>query len=60
LIADVALASELEAQEPEEPAEVWVATFTDASLWNGPDSDAARIGRLPIGSYFRLTGESIG
>jgi peptidoglycan/xylan/chitin deacetylase (PgdA/CDA1 family) len=38
------------------PEVVWVAAHTITTLWNGPDEDARAIGRLPIGSYFELTG----
>jgi peptidoglycan/xylan/chitin deacetylase (PgdA/CDA1 family) len=50
--ADVAAA---QATEP-----TWVAAHTVTTLWDGPDEGARAIGRLPVGSYFRLTGDGVG
>jgi peptidoglycan/xylan/chitin deacetylase (PgdA/CDA1 family) len=48
------------APSPQEPAAVWIANHTQTTLWDGPGDDAQAIGRLPIGSYFRVTGDGIG
>jgi peptidoglycan/xylan/chitin deacetylase (PgdA/CDA1 family) len=44
----------------QEPETVWVAAHTVTILWDGSDEDARAIGRLPVGSYFQLTGDSVG
>jgi peptidoglycan/xylan/chitin deacetylase (PgdA/CDA1 family) len=59
LAALPALAAQAE-DEPEvapEPAPVWVATHAITMLWDGPDPDAASLGRLPVGSYFLVIGD---
>lgn len=43
---------EFDAAEP-----LWVATHAIATLWDGPELEAGALGRLPVGSYFRATGD---
>jgi peptidoglycan/xylan/chitin deacetylase (PgdA/CDA1 family) len=57
LVAELARQAE---QPPTEVPELWIATHMDASLWDGPGADAARIGPLPVGSYFRVIGDPVG
>ena len=62
----VAAAASLSDEEPllaapaaQEPETVWVANHTQTTLWDGPAEDASAIGRLPVGSYFRVTGDGV-
>jgi peptidoglycan/xylan/chitin deacetylase (PgdA/CDA1 family) len=43
----------------QQPDEVWVANYVQTILWDGAGEDAQAIGRLPVGSYFRLTGDGV-
>ena len=63
----IAAAAPLRQDEPEPPAPpppetavVWVANHTQTILWDSPGETAAALGRLPVGSYFRVTGEGVG
>ena len=49
-----------EEQAEEEAAVQWVAMHVDSAIWNGSESDATRIARLPVGSYFLVLGDSVG
>ncbi len=44
----------------QEPAPVWIANHTQTAFWEGPDAEARALGRLPIGSYFQVTGDGVG
>lgn len=44
----------------QEPAPVWVANHAQTTLWDGPGAEAQAQGRLPVGSYFRVTGDGVG
>jgi peptidoglycan/xylan/chitin deacetylase (PgdA/CDA1 family) len=48
------------APAPQDPTVVWVANHTQTTLWDGPGQDALPIGRLPVGSYFRVIGDGVG
>ena len=51
---------ELAAPPAQEPAVVWVANHAQTTLLDGAGEDAQAIGRLPVGSYFQLTGNGVG
>jgi peptidoglycan/xylan/chitin deacetylase (PgdA/CDA1 family) len=55
----VVAAAQVDEPVPEPPV-VWVATHMDTSLWDGSGRDASRITRLPVGSYFNVTGDAVG
>lgn len=36
---------------------LWVANHAATTLWSSPEPDAAPVGRVPVGSYFLVTGQ---
>jgi peptidoglycan/xylan/chitin deacetylase (PgdA/CDA1 family) len=40
-----------------QPDEIWVASYVQTNLWDGPDPNAGSLGRLPPGSYFLVIGD---
>jgi len=58
--AEVSRGESRAALTSQEPESIWVASHALTTLWDGPGEDARAIGRLPPGSYFRLTGDGEG